>query len=736
MEQLLKQHFGFDAFHPGQRAIIERTVAGQDTLVIMPTGAGKSLIYQMSALLLPGLTVVVSPLIALMQDQVERLRANGIAATFVNSTLSGDERERRERAAIDGRVKLLYVAPERLLTESFLALLDRVQQSRGVSLLAVDEAHCVSEWGHDFRPEYRQLGPLRLRFAATPMLALTATATDRVRADIVTQLKLRQPLVHLASFNRPNLFYDVRPKTRAAYDDLLDLLRERPGEPAIVYCQSRKTVEMLSARLDADGVRAAPYHAGMENAARAEHQTRFIRDDVPVLVATIAFGMGIAKPDVRLVVHYDIPRNLESFYQESGRAGRDGLPARCVIFYSYGDKAKIDYFIKQKTDEREMRVARQQLKQVLDYCQSRACRRRILLAYFGETLAGASCGACDNCVPRDGAPRSIVDATVAAQKFLSCVGRVREQGDLTHVIDILRGVETERVRALDHQTLSTFGIGQDVSEEDWLSLGHHLLRQGLIAQRDDDGGALTLTPTALRALKERRPISFGINAPAPSSPTSRQSRPRRDSATLTPPLEGLFQVLRAERKRIADAQGIAPYAVFSDATLRALALERPQTRGQFMDVPGIGTYKTSVYFEQFARIIRDYCESHGISLRQGALDMPRDTRERSRRPEKVSTQAVTLGYYQQGLGIAEIARRRNLSVTTIVNHLVRLIESGEAIDHRRFLPAPRFAAIAREMRALGTDQLMPVKARLGEDYSFDELHLARAFLRRDGSAGD
>ncbi|HEX5548314.1 MAG TPA: ATP-dependent DNA helicase RecQ, partial [Ktedonobacterales bacterium] len=408
IEQALKTHFGHTTFWPGQRQIVDMALAGRDALVLMPTGGGKSLTYQLPALLRPGLTVVVSPLIALMQDQVERLEANGIPATFVNSSLDPAERARREQATVRGDYKLLYVAPERLLGESFLALLDRVAAGPGITLFAVDEAHCVSEWGHDFRPEYRQLSRLRRRFPAVPMLALTATATERVRQDILAQLHLKDPYLHVASFNRPNLFYDVRAKHRHSYAELVTLLREIGGPagdaPVIIYCQSRRAVEQLSERLARDGIRALPDHAGLAPEERTESQSRFIRDDVPVLVATIAFGMGIAKPDVRAVIHYDLPRSLESYYQESGRAGRDGDPARCVIFFAYGDRAKVEYMIAQKSEPQEQQVAREQLAQVVAYCEGNTCRRATLLAYFGEELPGENCGACDVCLGTVAAP--------------------------------------------------------------------------------------------------------------------------------------------------------------------------------------------------------------------------------------------------------------------------------------------------------------------------------------------
>ena len=456
-------------------------LTGRDTLVLMPTGGGKSLTYQLPALLRPGLTVVISPLIALMHDQVERLEANGIPATFVNSSLDPAERARREQAIVRGDYRLVYVSPERLLGERFLALLGRVAAGPGIALFAVDEAHCVSEWGHDFRPEYRQLNRLRQRFPAVPMLALTATATERVRQDILTQLRLKEPYLHVASFNRPNLFYDVRAKHRHSYVELVSLLREIGGSAGdasiIIYCQSRRAVEQLSERLSHDGIRALPYHAGLSAEERTEYQSRFIRDDVPVLVATIAFGMGIAKPDVRAVIHYDLPRSLESYYQESGRAGRDGDPARCVIFYAYGDRAKIEYMIAQKSEPQEQQVAREQLAQVVAYCEGDTCRRATLLAYFGEEATGriaARVTCAWGRVPRPKiAPwtrrssfppwRRRASASACAMWRMCCAARTRSGFSRT---------TTTNSRSM--------ASGSDYSAAEWQRLARALVQQGLV----------------------------------------------------------------------------------------------------------------------------------------------------------------------------------------------------------------------------------------------------------------
>ncbi|NEQ68727.1 MAG: ATP-dependent DNA helicase RecQ, partial [Symploca sp. SIO2D2] len=408
LEEALKHFFGYDTFRPGQRQIVEEALQNRDLLVIMPTGGGKSLCFQLPALLKPGLTVVVSPLISLMQDQVTALQDNGIGATFLNSSLSLPEARSREQAILKGKIKLLYVAPERLLAGKFLPFLETVRTQIGVSAFAIDEAHCVSAWGHDFRPEYRQMRQLRQRYPEIPMLALTATATGRVQQDIIQQLTLRQPGIHIASFNRTNLYYEVQPKQRQAYNQLLRKIRSYQGS-GIVYCLSRRMVDEIAFRLQNDQISALPYHAGMSDEARSTNQTRFIRDDVRIMVATVAFGMGINKPDVRFVIHYDLPRNLESYYQESGRAGRDGEIAHCTLFFGTSDIPKLDYIIDQKPDPQEQRVARQQLRQVIDYAEGTDCRRTIVLRYFGERFPG-NCDKCDNCRH----PKPIEDWTIEA----------------------------------------------------------------------------------------------------------------------------------------------------------------------------------------------------------------------------------------------------------------------------------------------------------------------------------
>jgi ATP-dependent DNA helicase RecQ len=599
----LKRRFGFESFRPGQEAIVRDILRGRDVLAIMPTGGGKSLCFQLPALLRPGVCIVVSPLIALMQDQVRLLQDNGIEATFINSSLDRSEISRRFARLERGELKLLYVAPERLLQSEFEGeVLPRLHATHGISSLVVDEAHCVSEWGHDFRPEYRQLHRLRTRFADIPIAAFTATATERVRQDIVRQLALRAPCTHVASFNRPNLYYAVRPKTKAAYTEILGLARDSNGA-GIVYCLSRKRVDELAERLQSDGIRALPYHAGLQADTRRENQEAFIRDDAQAIVATIAFGMGINKPDVRWVVHYDLPKTLEGYYQESGRAGRDGEPARCILYFGAGDIRTAELIISQKVDPvsfeplvDEQRIARQQLRHVLNYAESSECRRAVQLRYFGEILEG-KCSACDNCTE----PRSLVDRTTEAKQFLSCIARLaqrRERYGIAYVIEILRGGETQRVIARDHGSLSVYGIGKHLGLNDWRDVARALLHQGLMTQSQDGYAVLSLNEASWQVLRGERTVQVGESVkPARGG--------RAAKAVVTGGGDGaLFEALRVLRKRLADEAGMPPYIVFNDASLRDMAQRQPTTLEEFATILGVGQAKLARYGNQFVELIR------------------------------------------------------------------------------------------------------------------------------------
>jgi ATP-dependent DNA helicase RecQ len=582
---LLKQYFGFASFRPLQEQIIRDTLAGKDVFALLPTGGGKSLCFQFPAMAQNGLTVVVSPLIALMKDQVDGLQASGVSATFLNSSLGPHESRARLRALHQGAYRLLYVAPERLMLSGFLADLQRWN----VTLLAIDEAHCISEWGHDFRPEYRQLATLRDLFPKVPIMALTATATERVRKDIVVQLKLRDPGCYVASFNRPNLTYRVFAKSEP-YAQLLEYVRARPRESGIVYCQARKTAEQVAQRLNDDKVLARPYHAGMTAEERTENQELFLRDEVRVICATIAFGMGINKPNVRFVVHYDLPKNIEGYYQETGRAGRDGLPSECVLLFSAGDVMKQIRFIDEKPPQ-ERKISRQQLDQMVHYAESAVCRRRELLHYFSESYPEENCGSCDNCL----APRETYDGTVAAQKFLSCLYRVRQQSGfdfgMNQIVEVLTGADTEGVRKWNHTNVSTYEIGREHSRPEWKAIGRQLIRCGFVQQASDKYNVLSLTAEGLAFLKERKQVSL-------TKPVAKAEPKLKRTGEITCD-EALFERLRQLRKRLADERAVPPYIVFSDVSLRQMAREYPANQREFTRISGVGQKKLEEFGEIF-----------------------------------------------------------------------------------------------------------------------------------------
>ncbi|WP_375472999.1 DNA helicase RecQ [uncultured Nostoc sp.] len=711
LEQALKYHFGYDQFRPGQRQIIEDALQNRDLMVVMPTGGGKSLCFQLPALLKNGLTVVVSPLIALMQDQVEALRNNNINATFLNSSLNAYQVRSREEAIINGKVKLLYVAPERLLSERFLPFLDLVKEKIGISSFAIDEAHCVSEWGHDFRPEYRQLKSLRKRYPDVPTVALTATATDRVRSDIIQQLGLKQPSIHLASFNRENLYYEVRPKTKYAYAELLELIRETEGS-TIIYCLTRKKVDELTFKLQNDKVVVLPYHAGLTDEERSSNQTRFIRDDVRVMVATIAFGMGINKPDVRLVVHFDLPRNIESYYQESGRAGRDGEPSRCTIFFSFGDVKTIEWSIDQKTDPQEQLIAKQQLRQMIDYTEGTDCRRTIQLGYFGERFPG-NCGNCDNCRH----PKPMQDWTIEAMKFLSCVARCKERFGMLHIIDVLRGAKKDKIIQYEHDKLSTYGIGKDRTVDEWRMLGRSLLHQGLIEQTSDGYSVLKLNALSWQVMRKQRSVSLAV--------TTVQKitwEPESEKAEVA---EILLQKLRSLRKKLADEQSVAPYVIFHDSTLKLMVQVQPQNLAEFAKLSGVGSHKLAQYGEKFITEIRAYRQEKGLqnkSATSASVSSPNSSSY---------TELQTLQLHQQGLNVAQIAQKRNLSPATVSNHLEKLIEKNQPVDLNQLVPLEHQQKIWQVLEVLGDISLTPIKEQLGESYTFDEIRLVRCKWRRE-----
>lgn len=700
LENALKYHFGYDSFRPPQREIIVEALENRDLLVVMPTGGGKSLCFQLPALMKEGLTVVVSPLIALMQDQVDGLRKNGIPATFLNSSVSPYKVKMREQAILAGKVKLLYVAPERLLSERFLPLLDLVHHQIGISAFAIDEAHCVSEWGHDFRPEYRQMISLRQRYPKVPIWALTATATERVRADIIQQLGLNQPSAHIASFNRQNLYYEVRPKKKNSYAELLQMIRETEGS-GIIYCLTRKKVEELAFKLQHDNISALPYHAGLSDTERSENQTKFIRDDVRIMVATIAFGMGINKPDVRFVVHFDISRNLESYYQESGRAGRDGESSRCTLFLSYSDVKTIEWLIDQKSEEQEQKIAKHQLRQMIDYAEGTDCRRTIQLGYFGERFTG-NCGNCDNCCN----PKPVEDWTIEAMKFLSCVARCKQRFGMKYIIDVLRGSKSQKIIDKGHHKLSTYGIGKDRTLDEWRVLVRSLLHQGLLEQTTDGYAVLKLNSLSWEVMRKQRSVS--ISVPPKQKVTLKERSKKAQEADV------LFQRLRQLRKQLADAQSVPPYVIFGDSTLKLMTQMKPKNKQEFSKLAGVGSHKLNQYGDKFIAVIQDYLQEK--DEQNGDIS---------------STELQTFELHKQGLSIKEIAKERQLSSNTIIRHLSDLIDKNKPVDLNLIVPVEKQKKIIQVLDILGDiSSLTPIKEYLGDSYTYDEIRLVRGKWRK------
>jgi ATP-dependent DNA helicase RecQ len=706
---LLKQYFGFDSFRPLQEAIIRDALAGRDTFALLPTGGGKSLCFQLPALARDGLTVVVSPLIALMKDQVDALLAAGAPATFLNSTLTPAESRERYRRLQNGEIRLLYVAPERLMLDGTL------EQLRGwnVRQFAIDEAHCISEWGHDFRPEYRQIAQLRKRFPTVPMMALTATATERVRDDIVRQLALRNPGIYVASFNRPNLTYRVAGKTQA-YGQLLDFCRGRPRDAGIVYCASRNATEQVAGRLNADGVTARPYHAGLSAEERAANQEAFLRDEVRVVCATIAFGMGINKPNVRFVVHYDLPKSIESYYQETGRAGRVGLPGECLLFFSAGDVQKQLKFIDEKPDPKEKELAREQLQLMVHYAESADCRRAELLRYFAETYPEPSCGGCDNCL----SPRETFDGTVAAQKLLSCVYRIRQHGSfavgLNHVCEVLTGADTVRIRQWGHQQLSTYGIGREHDKRSWQAIGRELIRLGFLAQSTERFSTVTLTDAGLALLKKRTPVTL-TRPMATGRTANRAGEIDCDDA--------LFEALRGVRKRLADDRGVPPYIIFSDVSLWQMARDYPTTDAEFGRISGVGAQKLREFGAAFLGEIR-----HHVAHAPQRTFAPAAPAGPPPKPAMTDTIRDSLNRYRTGESVEAIAAARSLSVPTVRGHLAVAIEYGETLAVSNLVPDADFEAIAHAIRVHGPEPLAGIHAALVGKFDYGLIRIVRAAM--------
>ena len=720
MLEQLKAYFGFDRFLPLQEEIITKVLAKRDTLVLMPTGGGKSLCYQLPALRLKGLTLVVSPLIALMKDQVDGLGANGVPAGLLNSTLAAQEASQVQDQARQGKIKILYVAPERLALPGF----QRFLQSLDVSLIAIDEAHCISEWGHDFRPDYRNLKSLRRDFPGVPVIALTATATEPVREDIINQLGLDKPEIFISSFNRPNLTYTIQPKTEPL-GSLLHLLEKHQGGSAIIYRFSRKATEETALELSERGFSALPYHAGLERDLRRETQEKFIRDQVQIVVATIAFGMGIDKPDVRLVVHYDLPKTVEGYYQETGRAGRDGLPSDCVLFYSYGDRSKQEYFISQIEDDDEREKAHNKLDQVLALCDLQTCRRAYLMEYLGESWPQTNCGGCDICL----LPREEFDATEIAQKILSTVIRTGERFGVNYLVDVLRGSANKAVRTRGHHELPVFGISRDVDSDDLKEMVRSLVTNGLLAQNGGDYPTLGVSQRGHKFLKNREKLT--LTRPKQAAPVRQVAFPGdRETAYDTK----LFDELAALRLEIATDREVPAYQIFGNKSLQQMAFHMPQNELEFSKISGVGDAKLRDFSERFLEVINEYVEANGqpAAVNRVPVSAPKN------RVRGISMSIrETKDLVAQGLSFEEVAEQRGISETTIRSHLERFIQEGGQVDLGHLMPPEdRRTKIAAAFKEMGEARLTPVREFLGDDYTWDELAIVRMDMRQQEYHGE
>ena len=713
----LKQGFGYDEFRPLQADVIQNVLNRRDTLTIMPTGSGKSLCYQIPALLFPGLTVVVSPLISLMEDQVMQLREVGVTAVFLNSSLSRPEHHWTSQQIRAGAVKLLYVAPETLLRPETLLLLEQAN----VDCLTIDEAHCISAWGHDFRPEYRQLVAVRRRLPTAVCIAVTATATDRVRQDIKQSLGIAAADEFIASFDRENLHLAVAAKT-AGLRQTADFLQAHRGEAGIIYCATRKQVDLITEQLAAQGWPVLPYHAGLDDAARRHNQRRFILEGGMVMVATIAFGMGINKSNVRFILHYDLPQNLESYYQQIGRAGRDGLRADCLLLFSYADVQTVNFFIQQQ-DPSQQAGARARLEAMIGFVETTLCRRRPLLAYFGETYSKNDCELCDNCQTDQG---ELADLTVPAQKFLSCVKRTGEIFGMSHVIDVLRGSQSQKVLERGHDRLSTYNIGGEYSRQEWQFLARQFIQQGLLTQ-DMEHGSLKLTPQAYAVFKGEP-----VQGLLPAQPTAVRPITAQDYDAE------LFARLRDRRTALAAAANVPPYVIFSDRSLVEMAIFYPQSLASFGGVYGVGGAKLEKYADEFLPIIQAYCAEKGIGERAKTAVTPTTPPRPTSGGRSRSDEVADL--FNAGHSVAELAAQLGIKERTILGHLWTAVQAGRPLRADNLLelsqlsPTDQQRALAA-FAELGTDYLRPVFEALGESVSYDELHLLRLVVATRTAAG-
>jgi ATP-dependent DNA helicase RecQ len=705
--QALQKYFGYSNFRHSQEAIIQHVLNKQDVMVLMPTGGGKSLCYQLPAVLLNGLTIVISPLIALMKDQVDSLNLSGIRAAYLNSSQSPDEQKDIAIQLKNNELRLLYIAPERLFGSDdrlmvFLKTLNVVQ-------IAIDEAHCISQWGHDFRPEYLMLAGFKTEFPGVPVIALTATADKLTQKDILDKLNLQKPATFISSFNRENITYRVNPK-KNSFNQLINFLAQRKEDSGIIYCLSRKSTEALAADLKEEGFAAEAYHAGLTNDVKAKNQEAFLRDDVKIIVATIAFGMGINKSNVRYVVHMDLPKNIEGYYQETGRAGRDGLPSDALLLYSPGDAMKLKGFAQVENNPGQSAIMLKKLDDMVNYCQLHACRRQYLMQYFDEAFPD-NCGSCDFCLSEF----VKFDGTLIAQKALSAVARLKERFGVMYIVDFLRGSRSEKIWG-EHKLLKTYGAGADISKADWQRYLRELIAMGYLRVTDDAYASLKLTPKSEPVLKGLEKVEL----------ISSQTTDEKEITPLDFEAQ-LLDSLRKKRQEIAVMENLPAYIILSDAALLEIATYLPQKLEELRQISGFSDTKLARYGREFLALVVDYCTVKGLVSRIGQKSAKRERKPRAARVS--DTAGASLNLFKSGKSVVDIAQERGLSPTTIEGHLSNFVQTGE-LDVLTFVKEEKIQPILEVIESYGTEKLSPLKDVLGEDYSYGEIKAVIAWMNR------
>ncbi|MEQ9265765.1 MAG: DNA helicase RecQ [Balneolaceae bacterium] len=710
---ILKETFGYDEFRLQQEAAISQILDKKDALVIMPTGGGKSIVYQIPAMIFDGMTIVISPLISLMKDQVEQLREYDIPAVYLNSSLRPEEYEYNVKRINSGEVKLLYLAPETLMMDKTREML----KAHRIDCFTIDEAHCISEWGHDFRPEYRQMAQVRQDFPDAVCIALTATATPRVQEDIKNSLNLKDSEAFISSFDRPNLFLKIADK-KDPENQLLDFLFTRKSQSGIIYCFSRRQVDELAYLLEEEGYSVKPYHAGLSSRDRAINQRAFIRDDVRIIVATIAFGMGINKPNVRYVVHYDMPQNIESYYQQIGRAGRDSLRSDCILLFGYADTQKIRYFINQK-DGNEKEVAEGHLKELIRYLESTDCRRKPLMRYFGEEYPKEECGICDNCLSVDA---DVEDLTVQAQKFLSCMIRSEEKFGANHIVDILRGSKAQKVLENEHEKLSTYGIGNEWSKDQWIQLSRLLIRHDYISK--GEFGSLQMETRGHNVLDGSENV-FGT-LDRTSTMVGDEQVVRTSSEIENDYNVELFELLRVKRKELADDHDVPPYAIFPDTTLIEMSYYFPRTKESLESLYGVGSVKREKFGDSFIGVIKTFSDANNIQPRQKSLQ------QRVKKSTATEKFEIVGEAFNDGQSIALLAEEHGVKEVTILTHLKKYIDGENDLRLDGLLQASNLSDRQREQvlaafKKKGPLMLRPVYDELNKQIGYDELRIMQLF---------